>query len=108
MHLSLHAKAAYKDYLDNIIGFTSWRSVTAEDRIKRFCMKIVIEIGYFNGKNFLPTLCKERNKCLHLNKCQFIVIWKSESVSSLKTSEEVKTNFVLQAACLDPVFVNAR
>ena len=34
------------------------------------------------------------------------VIWKSESLSLLKATDEVKTNFELQAACLNYDFLN--
>ena len=70
-----------------------------EARVKSFCKNVSIDIGYFTGKEILPRSCKEGNKCLYLSKSQFCVIWKSEGVSLLKATEEVK-NSELRSACL--------
>ena len=70
-------------------------------------MKIRIDTGLVNVKKILHTQFKERNNCLHPNKSQICVIWESESVSLLKTSEEVKMYLVLQAASLDSDIVVA-
>ena len=61
-----------------------------EARVKSFCKEEGIDIGYSNGTESLPRSCKEWRKYLYLYKSLFYVIWRSEVVFSLKTTEELK------------------
>ena len=62
-------------------------------RIKPFCKKYNVNIGYYDNIRVYPRFVAERNKPLYLYKNHFCFIWKSEGVSFRKAIQEFKKKF---------------
>ena len=51
----LTEKFSYEDYIEFFIGFSRRILVMTDCKIARFCEKVGIDIGYFNGREILPS-----------------------------------------------------
>ena len=89
------------EYKDKKISFDRRKLVMCQARTLWVLKKANIFIRSFNRKQILPTSFKIGKKCLYLHRQPNTAIRKSEAVSLLKTSQEVKKNYGLQAAHVD-------
>ena len=60
-------------------------SVMSRCRIPEFCERYKIDNGIYDPKSrrFLPRSVMQRDICLHINKCQYCVVWKKNRQDSL-------------------------
>ena len=64
-------------------------------RIQPFCRLNNINLGYYDGDRVFPRSATERNNALYLYNNHFCLIWKSEGVSFIQPTQELKDYFKL-------------
>ena len=84
------------EYFEFIQSYNRTPNVMARCRIQEFCERYKIDIGIYDDKSkrILPRTVKQRNKCVHIHKNHYCVIWKKNRKDSLLNGvEEIDRNF---------------
>ena len=84
----LTGKSYEQVFLDFFRNEDRGSNVMTTARIKPFCKKYNVNIGYYDNIRVYPRFVAERNKPLYLYKNHFCFIWKSEGVSFRKAIQE--------------------
>ena len=80
-------------YLDFIRSEQRRSNIMTKARIQPFCRANNINLGYYNDDRVFPRSVTNRDSALYLFNNHFCVIWKSENISIIQTSRELKDNF---------------
>ena len=82
-----------QQYLDFIRSEQRRSNTMTRARIQPSCTANNINLGYFDGERVFPRSVTDRNNALYLYNNHFCLIWKSEGVSFIRASKELKDNF---------------
>ena len=79
------------EYLEFIQSYKKRTNVITRCRIPEFCQRDKIDVGRYDpkSKRKLPRIVKQREKCVHIHKNHYCVIWKKNRKDALQNGVEV-------------------